>query len=138
MIRNINTFTSLSQIRSTKQRFVKKKNVRGIRYKPRGDWFSFGKVWKLSFLCSYKQTLLLSRLTRACTALNVLRYPPERQSHVNMRMTDSGSYTKLFISLYKIWNFFFFLQKRIDLLQEAFIHTPEARDGCFNMNVRFI
>ncbi len=47
------TVTSPSRIRSTKQGFVKK-NVRGLRYKPRGDWFSFGKVRKRCFLCSYK------------------------------------------------------------------------------------
>ncbi len=35
-----------SRIRSTKQGFVKK-NVRGFRFKPRGDWFSFAvkKAW---------------------------------------------------------------------------------------------
>ncbi len=31
-------------------------------------------------------------------------------------------------------DFFFFLQKRIDLLQEAFIHPLEPRDARFNMN----
>ncbi len=31
-------------------------NVGGFWYEPRGDWFSFGKVRKLCFLCSCKQT----------------------------------------------------------------------------------
>ncbi len=56
-----------SRIRSTKRGFVKK-NVRGFRYKPRGDWFSFAKVRKLCFRCSYKQTLFFARLTHACAA----------------------------------------------------------------------
>ncbi len=43
-----------ARIRST-NRFVKK-NVGGVQYKPRGDWFSFATVRKLYFLCSCKQT----------------------------------------------------------------------------------
>ncbi len=64
-LRRENKTKCRSRIRSTKRGFVKK-NVRGFRYKPRGDWFSFGKVRKLCFLCSCKQTLVFARLTWAC------------------------------------------------------------------------
>ncbi len=48
----------------------------------------------------------------------VRHHPPERQSLMNARLTVSGSYTKLLL--------IFFLQKRIDSTQEAFIH-PRSR-----------
>ncbi len=51
---------------------------------------------------------------------------------MNMYTTVSGSYTKLFISV--VNRDVFFLQKRIDLLREAFIHPPEPRDSHFNMD----
>ncbi len=50
---------------STKQGFLNK-NVRGFRYKPRENWFSFAKVRKRCFLCFCKETLVFSRLTFAC------------------------------------------------------------------------
>uniref|UniRef100_A0A672N3G6 DUF5577 domain-containing protein n=1 Tax=Sinocyclocheilus grahami TaxID=75366 RepID=A0A672N3G6_SINGR len=43
-------------------RWICKEKFGGFRYKPRGDWFSFAKVRKLCFLCSCKQTLVLTRL----------------------------------------------------------------------------
>ncbi len=50
---------------STKQGFLNK-NVRGFQYKPRENWFSFGKVRKRCFLCFCKETLVFARLTFAC------------------------------------------------------------------------
>ncbi len=55
-----------SRIRSTKRGFVKK-NVRGFRYKPSENWFSFAKVRKLCFLCSCKQTCGTSISQRRAT-----------------------------------------------------------------------
>ncbi len=55
------------ELEAQKRGFVKK-NVGGFRYKPRGDRFSFGKVRKLCFLCSWKQTLFFARFTRSCAA----------------------------------------------------------------------
>ncbi len=115
-----------SRIRSTKQGFVKN-SVRGFRYKPRGDWFFFAKVRKLCFLCSCKQTRETSISQRRCAY--VLRHPPERLQCT----TDSGSERKVFIT-FEIW--IFFLQKHMDLLQEAFIHTPELCEARFIMDAR--
>ncbi len=43
-------------------------------------------------------------------------------------MTDGGSDRKVFI-MFEIW--ICFLQKCMDLLQEAFIHPPEPCEACF-------
>ncbi len=47
------------------------------------------------------------------------------------RMTDSGSERKVFIT-FEIW--ICFLQKRMDSLQEAFIHSPEQCNALFIMD----
>ncbi len=112
-----------SRIRSTNQGFVKK-NVGGFHYKPRGDWFSFAKVRKLCFLCSCKQTRETSISQRRTRCAYFLRHPPERLP----RTTVSRSERKVFIT-FEIW--IFFLQKRMDSLQEAFIHPPEPCEGRF-------
>ncbi len=105
-----------SRIRSTKRGFVKK-NAGGFRYKPRGDWFSFGKVRKHCFLSSCKQTLFLAR--RACAAPAVRPISStRRQSLLNARTTVGESYTTVYCLKKQK-----FLQKFIDLLQEAFIHV---------------
>ncbi len=48
-------------------------------------------------------------------------------------MTDAGSERKVFIT-FEIW--IFLLQKRMDSLQEAFIHPPEPCEACFIMDAR--
>ncbi len=48
-------------------------------------------------------------------------------------MTVSGSERKVFIT-FEIW--IFFLQKRMDSLQEAFIHPPEPCEACFITDAR--
>ncbi len=122
-----------SRIRSTKQGFVKK-NVRGFRYKPRGDWFSFGKVRKLCFLCSYKQMLFFARLTHTCAA--PVSYVIRRKgSLLWTRIRQIAEVAQN--CLYRFENiFFFFLQKRIDSLQEAFIHPHCACEARFFMDSR--
>ncbi len=57
----------------------------------------------------------------------VLRHPPERLQRTTVR----GSERKLFIT-FEIW--IFFLQKRMDSLQEAFIHAPEPCEAHFIMD----
>ncbi len=112
-----------ARIRSTNRGFVKK-NVVGFWYKPRGDWFSFAKLRKLCFPCSCKQTHETSISQRHARCAYVLRHPPERLP----RTTATGSERKVFIT-FEIW--IFFLQKLMDLLQEAFIHVPEPCEACF-------
>ncbi len=57
----------------------------------------------------------------------VLRHPPGRLP----RTTVSGSEEK---SIYNILNMDLFIQKCIDLLQEAFIHPLEPCEACFIMD----
>ncbi len=84
-----------SRIRSTKRGFVKK-NVRGFRYKPRGDWFSFGKVRKLCFLCSCIQTHKTSISQR-----RAWRIRPTSSARNGLLVWQSAEVRK---SIYKILN----------------------------------
>ncbi len=98
----------------------------GFQYKTRGDWFSFAKVRKL---CSCKQTCETSISQRCACDAYVLHHLLEGLA----RMTVSGSERKVFIT-FEIW--IFFLQKRMDSLQEAFIHPPEPCEACFITDAR--
>ncbi len=84
--------------------------------------FSFNK----GILASFAPVNKLSRLAyiRGARDTNVLRHPPERL----LRTTVSRSEDKVFIT-FEIWIFTF--QKRMDSLQEVFIHPPGAVWGTF-------
>ncbi len=90
-----------------------KENVGGFRYEPRGDWFSFAKVRKRSFSEAHARRL---------------RHPPERFPSTTVSGSDN-----LFNY---IWNMDIYLTKPMDSLQEAFIHPPELREGCFITDAR--
>ncbi len=114
-----------SRIRSTKRGFIKK-NVRGFRYKPRGDWFSFAKVRKLCFfcfLCSCKQTGETSISQRS------------------MRLTSSAGTASVYDSqqkweksVYNIFNMDIFLTKTHGFVGGGLYPPPEPCEACFNMD----
>ncbi len=114
--------TKIERIRSTKQGFVKK-NVRGFWYKPRGDWFSFDKVWKLCFLCYCKQT----------------RETSISHSHAwRIRPTSSAgtastydSQQKLEIKCYYFWNMDIYLTKMHGFVTGGLYSPPGAVWGTF-------
>ncbi len=115
-----------SQIRSTIWGFVKK-NVRWSQYKPRGGWFSFAKERKLCFLCSCKQ--YETSISRRCILYAYfLHHPPGTASTYD----SQRDYSEInFFIMFYIW--IFFLQKCIDLPQDACIHPLEPcfiMDGC--------
>ncbi len=114
-----------SRIRSTKQGFVKK-NVRGFRYKPRGDWFSFGKVRKLCFLCSYKQMLFFARLTHTCAA-PVSYVICRKGSLLWTRIRQIAEVAQN--CLYRFENIFFFFYKNASIRyrRPLFTHTVHVR-----------
>ncbi len=86
--------------------------------------FRFAKVRKLCFLCSCKKLTRLAYLRGAY----VLHHPPARLA----RKTVSWSEKK--VITFEIW--IFLLRKRMDSLQEAFIHPPEPCEARFIMDAR--
>ncbi len=111
-------------IHTTNRGFVKK-NVGGFRYKPRGDWFSFAKAE--NFACFAPVNKLASISLRHVCCTYVLRHLLERLPHTTVRWSER----EVFIT-FEIW--IFFLQKRMDSLQEAFIHPPEPCKARFIMD----
>ncbi len=94
-----------------------KKNVRGFRYKPKGDWFSFPKIRKHCFLCS----CVSQRRARAMPTSYVIRLD-------GFRVPQSAEVRKKLFITFEIW--IFILPKRMDSLQETSIHALEPHYGC--------
>ncbi len=89
---------------------------------PKGDWFSIAKVRKLCFLCSCKQMLVFARLTCACTiCIHTVSSAGKAVSCERAYDSQRKSHKTVYIILHMD---FIFLQKCMDSLQEAFIHTP--------------
>ncbi len=117
------------RIRSTKWGFLKK-NVGGVRYKPRRDWFSFAKVRKLFFLCSCKQTHETSISHRRVRCTYVLLYVIcQNGLHVWQRKWEKSVYTIL-----KYW---YFSYKNAPICYRRPLFTPWSHvrhvllmDGC--------
>ncbi len=135
-----------SWMRSTNREFVKK-NVRGFRYKPRGDWFSFAKVKKLCFLWSCNQTCDTSisqkwrirPTSSAGNGLHVWQIPEVRVYYVwnmDIFLTKTHGFATggLYSSPGAVWGMFYHGCARFVLrLLDCWTETPaDCNDNAWN------
>ncbi len=99
-------------------------NVGGFWYEPRGDWFSFGKVRKLCFLCSCKQTRETSISQMRARHIR----PPSSAGTACMYQDSQQKWEK---RVYYVWNMDILLTKAHGFATGGLYSPPGAVWGMF-------